>query len=425
MRVAGMSPSRPQMVPVAKCTGMSNICSMPLVFRCLLLIALIAGPARAERLPLPPLVGNVSGGIKPLVIPGAPALAWEVALDSKGAHERTGEVRLRGPGTDVVLALAVNIETGAGTWSLAKGVLELEAWAGAITRQLGAAAGQDLRITGTLELTGSGTVQEGHLVGEIDFALREATLGSATEGWTLEGIAAGGRFALASDPLAARSVEPFTLAVRTISHPRFGARNLSVNGVLVDRGTFKLTSARLEIAGGTMLVAPTDVTLAPFRILADVTVNRIGLQDVAALVPSAVRSAFGRVDGTAQLGWSEERGIEVGRGHLVLRTDEPAEVTLNPSPGLFTSGLPNLVVKYAVPGLKQAEMGEVPIAADSLDITFSPDADALGRTATVHLTGVPKDEKRKPRISLTTNVRGPLKPFIKLGTEGDLSMSFR
>lgn len=397
---------------------------MPLLLRLLLLMLLACSAFAAGGLPLPPLSGTLSGSVRPLAIPGAPALQWEVALQAGAAHERRGEARLTGPGTEMALALSINSETGAGTWRITKAVFDLEPWAAVLKRQLGAAVA-DLEVTGTLEFSGDGTLQQGHLVGEVALALREVTLASPTEGWRLEGISAGGRFAIATDPVAARSVAPLTLAVRTITTTRFGARNLAINGVLADRDTFQLTSARLEIAGGTMLVAPADVALSPFHIAVDVTVNRIGLQDVAALVPTAVRSAFGRVDGTARLGWSQERGIEIGRGHLVLRNDEPAEVTLNPSPGLFTSGLPGMVVKYAVPGLKKAELGQVPIAADSLEITFSPDADSQGRTATVKLTGVPKDEKRKPRINLTTNVRGPLKPFVKMGTDTDFSLGVR
>jgi hypothetical protein len=79
-------------------------------------------------------------------------------------------------------------------------------------------------------------------------------------------------------------------------------------------------------------------------------------------------------------------------------------------------------VHWPGPKLVDAEMGRAPIEAKTLDVTFMPDADEQGRTAIVHLVGVPKGAPHTP-VDITTNVYGPLKPFVQLGTETNLSFA--
>jgi hypothetical protein len=48
-------------------------------------------------------------------------------------------------------------------------------------------------------------------------------------------------------------------------------------------------------------------------------------------------------------------------------------------------------------------------------MTFTPDGDAEGRTAVIHLEGGPADPRLRAPINLTFNVRGPLQELMNFG----------
>ena len=72
------------------------------------------------------------------------------------------------------------------------------------------------------------------------------------------------------------------------------------------------------------------------------------------------------------------------------------------------------------PGLKKIEMGEAPLRAEELEVTFTPGGDSEGRTARVHIAGGPVDPNLKAPIDLNVNVRGPLQSLIQFGTNSRL-----
>ncbi len=386
----------------------------------LLLVAIVAS-ARAEnaaRWLFAPIDGQLAGDIAlKTILPGAPALRWTLVAMRRNEHTQHAVLTLAGPGTQVRLEADLDAAKQTGTWKLTDASFDLAQWNAVLVHSLPAPfAG--LIFTGTVQTTGSGVIQNSGPAGEIRMTVRDATVRDPEAGWRLDGVGAEGRFAVDTGARRVQSAAPMTLTVRTITTKRFGARNLTVDGTLEDKSKFALSSARIEIAGGDVSAAPCSVELSPFRITVDLTIDRIGLQDVAALVPNALANARGRVDGVARISWSEATGFQVGNGHLILRKDGPADVTLRPFPGLFTARL-NSAVQWLLPGLRKAELGEVPIEADSLEVTFSPTPDAEGRTAVIHLTGTPKDKRRTP-IDLETNVHGPLQTFLDLGTTKNL-----
>jgi hypothetical protein len=65
-------------------------------------------------------------------------------------------------------------------------------------------------------------------------------------------------------------------------------------------------------------------------------------------------------------------------------------------------------------------MGQMPLRAEVLEVTFTPLGDAAGRTAWVHLAGGPVDPNLKAPIDLTVNVQGPLQSLIRFGTNSRL-----
>lgn len=394
--------------------------------RVLLFVAILTMARAASDWPLPPLDGEVSGDVVATTLPDAPPLHWRVAAQSTGEHTRHVVVRVTGPGTDVRLEADVNLANRIATWTLADSKFDLARWAVVLSREVPALAGNTL--VGTLSVTGSGVVQDNKPSGTIAVSVQEAAVRNAAGGWSLDGISLNGPLAVDAASVI-RSAGPLTLSVRTITTKRFGARNLTVNGMLQDLQTFALSAARIEIAGGDMVAAPATIELQPFRVALDVTVNRIGLQDVAALVPTALLSARGRVDGTMRIGWTAKNGIELGNGHLILRPDEPAQVTLKPFPGLLTGGLPTWIMKlppwlvrWSIPNLREAELGRAPIDAQSLDVTFSPQPDSEGRTAVAHLVGVPNGATARTPVNITANVYGPLNALIHLGTKTNFTL---
>ncbi len=395
--------------------------------RVLLLFAILTMARAASDWPLPPLDGELSGDFAATIVPDAPSLHWRVVSQSTGEHTRHLLVRVTGPGTDVRLDADVNLANRISTWTLVDAKLDLARWAAALSHEVPALSGNS--ISGTLSVTGSGVVQNNEPSGTIAVSVREAVVRNAAAGWSLDGISLNGDFAVDAAASVIRSAGPLTLNVRTITTKRFGARNLTVNGMLQDLQTFALAAARIEIAGGDLVAAPATVELQPLRLALDVTVNRIGLQDVAALVPTALLSAHGRVDGTMRIGWTAKNGIELGKGHLILRSDEPAQVTLKPFPGLLTGGLPGWLMKlppwlvrWSIPNLREAELGRAPIDARSLDVTFSPQPDSEGRTAVAHLVGVPNGATARTPVDITANVYGPLNALIHLGTSTNFTI---
>lgn len=398
-----------------------------------LLVAFVAAGGVGWAAPplLPPVDGHLAGGVAWARLPHAPGLEWTVATGRAQDGHQHVSFTVRGAGTELNAEADLDPTSGDGTWRVKAGTLDLAAWSRCATELAGKAAAGDT-IAGRVTLTGTGEWRGGRATGELEVALQDGSVANASAGWRLDGIVLNGGFAIDSGTLGVRSTAPLTLSVGTITTSRFGARNLTLMGSLQDRATFHLNAARLEIAGGDMTASATTVHLNPLAFGVHVIVNRIGLQDVAALVPTALRSARGRLDGDVGLGWSSEAGLEIGRGHLVLRADEPAEVTLRPFPGLFTSGLPTWIfkipewlVRWSMPALRKAELGQAPIEAQTLDVTFSPYPDAEGRSAVVHLTGVPKGAVTNTPVEVTANVYGSLKPFVHLGSGAKFSFDLQ
>src|SRR5205807_1006665 len=112
----------------------------------------------------------------------------------------------------------------------------------------------------------------------------------------------------------------------------------------------------------------------------------------------------------------DESGLEIGNGKLTLRQGETADLRLAVQPGWLTTSLPPAIVKY-FPAFRKIENGEIPIRARVLEITFTPDGDAQGRTARVHVAGGPTDPQLTAPMDLNVNVRGPLESLVKIGAD--------
>lgn len=386
----------------------------------LLLVAAVA-PAAASS---PAISAHLAGELTQALIPGAPPLQWSADLAAQTDGSMHAMFSGEGQGTRVHLEIGRDATGRNLTWKLTDATVTLEQWKGAISR-LSKTLASGLAFTGDATISGQGDFRYGVPAGEVTLVIHDATIRDAAQGWSLAGISVTGSFGFEMSPFTLRSTSPLTIAVQTITTKRFGARNLLVQGRLENRAKLQLTNGRVEVAGGDMIASPFVVDLNPFHVSADVTINRIGLEDVVALVPTAVQAAHGRVDGMARIEWDGESDPKLISGHLVLRSDSPADVTLWPTPGLFTGRLPGWL-SWVAPAvsrtLSRAELGHVPIAAHSLDVTFSHQADVEGRTAVVHLMGEPQDPKTHIPLDIETNVHGPLEAVVQFVMTNNVSV---
>jgi hypothetical protein len=187
-----------------------------------------------------------------------------------------------------------------------------------------------------------------------------------------------------------------------------------VRAALADGARIDVSSAAVEIAGGRVTAKPFAVMLAGPKLGVDIAMQRVGLQDMAALVPDFLADGRGRVNGTVRINWSQETGIEVGKGYLEIDPSERAEVRFRPNPGLLTSTLPPQVLEL-YPGLTNVEMGKATLLAEQLEVRLSPEGDAEGRSASVVIAGGPVDKTLVAPLVLKINVRGPLAPLVTFG----------
>jgi hypothetical protein len=368
---------------------------------------------------LPPLDGEFSGTFHAKLWPGAPALPWKITVHDGEPGQRAIAVEAQAAGTRLRLRAELSEATRAGTWSIEEGSLDIARWWPALAPTLGETA-QALTASGVIELSGGGELRDGAPSGVVKIVLREGAVRHPTDGWTLEGVSLAGSFSVDARGAAVRSDGPLELTVKTITTMRFGARNLLVRALLENLQSLSVREARIEIAGGDAMVDPCTVPLSPLSLDVKLRLVRVGLQDLAALVPQALTEARGRADGSLGLRWNAETGVVMGAGQFAVRSDEPAVVRLAPTPGLISGSLPESVLQY-YPGLGQIETGEVPLRAELLEVVFTPEGDSEGRTARVRLTGGPVDPRLRAPIDLTINVRGPLDALVRFGTDSRLS----
>lgn len=359
-----------------------------------------------------PLLARMSGELKGVYTPvEGRALTWSAGLAAAGGTLRTGEVVVRGPDAVVRVALQLDTATGRMTWRVAEGRIDLGAWLVALASRPELAALAGTTATGFLEITGEGEWIDGKPTGTVAMTWREGTVRNDAQGWSLAGVTvqAGGEVAA----LAGGRV-PVEVKVGTISTGRFGARNLTIKAALMDFNRADVAGVEVEAAGGWLRAAPFSMELSEPKIGVDLTMERVGLQDVAALVPEVLVDGRGRVNGAVRFNWSHADGPSVGRGHITLDTSEVAHVRLKPNPGLLTGSLPPQVLNY-YPGLIQLETGESPLLASRLDVRLSPEGDENGRSVVVQLAGEPVNPSIKAPLVLTVNVKGPLGPLLKFG----------
>ncbi len=405
----------------------------------LLLLAFGLAATEASAASLPPISGELEGDLVSLV-PGAPKLHWRATVEAPREGFRAGTATIDGPGAKVKLAVRLNESRNDGTWRLESGELEPGLWIGALAPQFAPSlVGAVMR--GMIQLSGEGVFRDGQPAGRIKLEWTNGAVQNADQKWGFEGITLQGEFVLDATAKTWASTSPLALTVRTISTKRFGARNLLINGLIDERLIFAGRTARVEMAGGEVVIDPFSLPLSPPVVRVNVHFNRIGLQDVAALVPTGLAEARGRIDGEVQIDWSKAGGMHLGAGHLDLRDDEPAVVRLAPSPGLLTEQVPERfgilpawlgpVARWFAPvnpaygDLKAIELGQMELRGQSLSVRLTPEGDGRGRSASLEMVARPeKPGSTVDRVNFKVDVTGPLSALFQLSMDDRTSLKF-
>ncbi|HVS52809.1 MAG TPA: YdbH domain-containing protein [Opitutaceae bacterium] len=380
-----------------------------ILFACIVACARVT---RADDLSLPLVSGELAGDYTPLNLPGAPTLHWKLALAAGAGDTRAMTLAVDGPGTALRSTLEL-ADMASGTWRIEEAQAEIAPWFAALVPRLGREfAGA--AASGHIELRGEGSWRDGALGGRGVLTLREAHLDDPAHKLSLDGVTLDLTIA---DLTTRRSAPAQTL---TWTGGRYDVVQLGAGRVVfaVTGDEVRVAEATLAAFGGELRLGEFVVSLA--RPEFAVTARAIGLdvQQLLPLLPPVLADAHGRVDGELAVK-RDASGLQIGAGRLALRAGESADLRLAPRPGLLSASLPPTVLKY-YPGLGQIETGQIPLRADLLEVEFTPEGDAEGRTASVHLAGGPVDPKLRAPVDLVVNVRGPLQSLLKLGTDSRL-----
>ncbi len=407
----------------------------------LLLACFVAGIARAEWPRLPPIEGELSGKFASPALPECPPVEWRITLKPTDATHRQAELTLTAPGLKLSATAQVENATGDGSWKIESADIEVARWWKLLAPQLGPMA-DGLSAEGTIQLKGGGAMRAGQPTGELICVLTNGKLQHTAQGWTLEGVTLSATTTL--DPAEPHLIRPLALTfdVATITTTRFGARSFHLAGTLNDRLELAVTAAKVEVAGGDVKLDPFTATLSPLNVEATAHINRVGLQDIAALVPAGLADARGRIDGTVRLGWSTERGLLIGAGQLSLQNDETAFVRLAESPGFLTKRVPERFTwlpdmfgsvaqklapaNPAFPELRDIELGRTELRVESLQVKLTPERDEQGHTAHIELAGRPiRENGVVGPVKISVNVDGPLADVIRMGLNQPVSVQVR
>ena len=191
-------------------------------------------------------------------------------------------------------------------------------------------------------------------------------------------------------------------------------------------------------AGGYVTIDPSTVALFPPVLDFTVHVDRVGLQDLVALVPASLAEARGRLDGAVRLGWSKAAGVHIGAVGFTLHADEAATLRLAPTPGLITGNVPErFVLLPSLPGplanwfaprnpiygdVSEIELGHTPLAIESFNLQLTPKGDAQGRNAVLQISARPdKTGALVKRVVFDIDLTGSLSRLLNRNVGGRAS----
>jgi hypothetical protein len=299
-------------------------------------------------------------------------------------------------------------------------------------------AAQAWSASGRLVFSGAGTWSpEAGPVGEVRVELREGWARSDALDVEVSGI----ELKAASRDLAGATFG----AGQTLRIAKVVAGGVEVRAIELDfsGGMEAVAVERLQAAvfGGQFRAKPFKVSLANPAVDAAAEVEGLFLKEMAALMPWAVATAEGKLQGRIKIGWDAVTGLRIREGGLSIVKTDAAEFRLAPAAGFLTGSMPRRFtflppwmgkwakkvgpVNPAYEPLSDIEMGRVGLKIESLVIEFRPDGTLGERSATVRVLGRPTSGELVEEVTVEMNLFGPLADALLLGMDERVKLKVR
>jgi hypothetical protein len=393
--------------------------------------AACASLAVAAEWRLPPLSGDLSGKFLLTDGSGTPEIAWRVQAAASDAATPRAELNASAPGLAVRVALTPPGERTPGSWTLLDATIELAEWWRLAAARAGVAVKPaDLRLGGTLRVTGEGTWDGPVWRGALHVTLADATAASDEQGWSAGEIGLTADLTLAENSAALRTAE---LRIGRAQMAAIVVRQAILEFAGGERGRIEVRRAQLDVFGGRLALAPFTLDPAAPAVRTAAEFSGIALGELAALVPQALAEARGQVAGKVAVNWSLKSGVQPDAGGLEISPGGPATFRLAKSPGLLTGRAPPKIAflpawtgplskwfsadNPAYDSLRRIELGEVPLTMENLRVQLFPDGPGGARTAHVEVAARPTAGSAVERVTFSINLSGPLTQVLKLGMD--------
>jgi len=366
-----------------------------------------AAPGTGLPWPLPVVNGTLSGNFR--LSPQSPALAWRAEVRPAGEGALAVAVSVDSSGGRIRAHATISGATGDGEWQLDEGRVDFAPWFAAVTEKWPLLAGW--QASGTLALTGHGTLRSGVFDGTVALALENGGMRNDAKKISCEGISL--RLALAGlQPLRTGPGQEF--GVTRITGAGAELHDLKISFALAPGNEVRVASAETAGFGGKISIDPFVFNPAQPRLtLAGHAVDVDLAQIFASIDPEQlhIEEAVGRVSGRITL-HIDANDVRLGQGGLVMRQGETARLVFAPTPGLFTPYIPQQVRKY-YPGFESIELRRLPLVMKTFRIRFYPDGEQAERSVLIQFEGNSADPHLPAPISEEININGPLRESIQ------------
>lgn len=398
-----------------------------------LLVSLIlfAGGLCGSALELPPLRGDLRGSFHLRKIPAASPILWELRAQPERHDTNRFLLTAKSTGLHVVLQLDLPRNGGEGHWRVVEGVVDPKPWMRVFINAFGlTGVPADLVVQGELTISGEGELKGTQLTGTVVAAMQGASVESAEQQWSVADLDLEARINLGS-PV------PYLAGV-TLRAPR-----AEVTGVVLDHVDVAITGdseqrlrverAQVGMWSGRVALRPFSFDLSKPAIRATAELDRVALENLAALVPETISEGHGSLNGTVEFSWSAAKGLQAGRGNLRLSPGAPTTLRLAAAPSLLTSHVPRKIEwvpsalgpiarwlaldNPAYETLRRIEMGEMPLTVNVMSVELYPDGPDGSTSVRVKMSARPEDGSVVDEVSFQVNVTGPINEVMQLGAD--------
>ncbi len=403
-----------------------------LLFATLILGTGLGGTGHAQG--WPPLEGELTGKFEWRALAGTPPLAWRVKMSPPGASAPAGlSATVTAPG------LKVGVEaTLPGRWQVVDGTITLAEWGRPVLAAVWSGMPPDLEVGGTMQLGGEGSWAGTEIDGRLTLAMADGFMRSASQELEVQGLVLEAVVSIQPDGATLQTMRLIAEKVRAAD---VKAGHLLVEAVGGADGRMEVRRAEVEVFGGRITLSPFTFDPTNPEVTTTAELTGLALAELARLMPTALASATGRIEGRIGIEWSEAAGFQPKSGSLTIAPDVPATLRLAAAPGFLTQHLPERIqllpawlrlpanwlapVNPAYGTLESIEMGRQDLRVEQLRVALYPDGPEGMRSATVEVTARPATGSAVELVSFTVNVAGSLQQVLQLGMDDRASLDFK